>query len=389
MKGSARENGRCLLTGATGFLGSHIMAGLLSRGRGVVVLGRPSKGESLQERIAKLLRWFGCEDRAELLELHETDFLETRLGLGGDVYDDLCDRGLDIIHCASDTSFAERNRKRVMKSNVESLTGMLDFAIESRIRGFYYISTAYAAGTGQRECHEAPVTSARFTNVYEESKAQAEGIIARRCREGEIPCTIIRPSVVYGDSVTGRSLRFNALYYPVRSLQHIRDIYLDDIARHGGKKSAECGIHINGDGELYLPLRIFVPHEGTINLIPVDYFTDAVLAILDTPAPDTYYHVTSRNPETLANLVSYIERFLNVTGLEVVIGSSGADEMKNPPEELFDHFVRLYRPYMSDRRIFTREHTDDATGGALPPDLSYDIFRRCMAFAVAANWGQA
>jgi len=386
---SGGGNGQYILTGATGFLGSHVMAGLLRQGRGVVILGRPSQDESLQERIERLLRWFGCEDRAGLCECHETDFLATRLGLGGDAYEELCNRGLGIIHCASDTSFAERNRRRVMQSNVEGLSEILDFAVASGARRFSYISTAYAAGTDQRECPEAPVSAAHFTNVYEESKAEAEGIIARRCREGKVPCTIIRPSVVYGDSVTGRSLRFNALYYPVRSLQHIRDIYLDDITQHGGKKSAECGIHINGDGELYLPIRIFVPHEGTINLIPVDYFTDTVLAIVDRPAAETFYHVTSRNPETLATLVSYIERFLNITGVEVVIGPSGADEMKNPPEELFDHFIRLYRPYMADRRIFTREHTDGATGGALPPDLSYDIFQRCMAFAVAANWGQA
>ncbi len=86
-------------------------------------------------------------------------------------------------------------------------------------------------------------------------------------------------------------------------------------------------------------------------------------------------------------LVSYIERFLNVTGIEVVIGTSGADEMRNPPEELFDHFIRAYRPYISDKRIFLRGNTDRVNGGALPPDLSYDIFQRCMAFVVSADWG--
>ena len=54
-------------------------------------------------------------------------------------------------------------------------------------------------------------------------------------------------------------------------------------------------------------------------------------------------------------LVSYTERFLNITGIKVVIGTSGADDMRNPPEELFNHFIKLYRPYISDKRIFMRK----------------------------------
>lgn len=99
------------------------------------------------------------------------------------------------------------------------------------------------------------------------------------------------------DSVTGKSLRFNALYYPVRSLQHIRDIYLDDI-KHNGIKSAECGIYINDEGVLHLPVRIFIPHEGAINLIPVDYFTETILSIIERPVTEAFYHITTWIPAT-------------------------------------------------------------------------------------------
>jgi len=383
-----RDDEKYLLTGATGFLGSHIMAGLLLKGRGVVIAGRPSGDESLKERIGKLLNWFGIEHLEGLLEFYETDFLKIRMGLGEDVYENLRNRGLSIIHCASDTSFSERNRERVMKSNVENLTEILNFALKNRTSCFHYISTAYAAGTDNIECPETLVNSTHFTNVYEESKAHAENIVSERCREGEVPYTIIRPSIVYGDSVTGMSFRFNALYYPVRSLQHIRDIYLYDIKNNNGIKSAECGIYINDEGVLHLPVRIFIPNEGIINLIPVDYFTETILSIMEKSVTETFYHITSNNPENMVRLASYTERFLNITGIEVVIGTSGADEMRNPPEELFDHFIKAYRPYISDKRIFMRENTDRATCGALPPDLSYEIFQRCMAFAVSADWGK-
>jgi len=382
------DNEKCILTGATGFLGSHVMAGFLLKGKSVVIMGRSSGGESLKERIRKLLRWFGIEHLEVLLEFHETDFQKTRMGLGVNEFEKLYKRRLPIIHCASDTSFSEKSRDRVMKSNVENLSEILNFAIKSRAKFFHFVSSAYAAGTDSIKCSEAPVISVNFNNVYEESKAYAENIVSKRCGEGNLPYTIIRPSIVYGDSVTGRSLRFNALYYPVRSLQLIRDIYLSDIKNNKGIKSSEWGIHINHEGILQLPVRIFIPNEGKINLIPVNHFTESIFSIIENPLNKTYYHITSNNPQTMASLVKYTERFLKISGLEVVIGTPSADEMRNPPEELFDYFIREYRPYISDRRIFTRENTNRAVSGVLPPDLSYEIFERCMNFAVSADWGR-
>jgi nucleoside-diphosphate-sugar epimerase len=263
---------------------------------------------------------------------------------------------------------------------------ILNFALKSRTRCFQFISSAYTAGSDRIECPEAAVNATHFTNVYEESKAHAENTISRRCREGDLPYTIVRPSIVYGYSVTGRSLKFNALYYPVRSLQLIRDIYLEDIKNNNGIKSAACGIYINDEGKLHLPIRIFIPNEDKINLIPVDYFTETIISIIEKPVAETFYHITGNNPESMVRLASYTERFLNITGIEVVIGTSGADEMRNPPEELFDHFIKAYQLYISDKRIFIRENTDKATCGVLPPDLGYEIFQKCMAFAVSVDW---
>jgi len=387
-RGDATVGGSYMLTGATGFLGSHVMAGLLNKGERVVIVGRPAGRESLAERIRRLLGWFGIKHCEEQLEFHEIDFLKPRLGLGADDYERLRRRGLPIIHCASDTSFAEKKRTKVMRSNVESLNELLNFAEQSRTSYFHLVSSAYAAGTDSRECPEALVNSKHFNNVYEESKAQAEDIVSARCRKEQIPHTIIRPSIVYGDSLTGRSLRFNALYFPVRSMQQIRDIYLDEIKSNHGIKSAECGIHLDYEGVLHLPVRIFIPNGGKINLIPVNYFTETVLSILENPLNETIYHVTSNHPQSMAGLASYTERFLKISGIEVVIGTAASEKMRNPPEELFDHFIKAYRPYISDQRIFKRENTDRATGGILPPDFSYEIFQRCMAFAVSADWGK-
>ncbi len=90
--------------------------------------------------------------------------------------------------------------------------------------------------------------------------------------KNSIDLSIIRPSIVYGDSQTGRSLKFNALYFPIRSAQSIRDIYLNDIANNGGIKAAKNGIYIDKDGYLFLPLKIYLARRRRFEYYPCRLF---------------------------------------------------------------------------------------------------------------------
>ncbi len=384
------DKGVIALTGATGFLGSHLMVALLERGQRLIILGRATPTATLAERIDKLLGWFGIAYSKSQLELVEVDFSKPRFGLGHKRYTELCAMTEQIIHCASDTNFSERQRARVMEANVSNLQAILDFASASHVSFFHYISTVYAVGVKHGRCYEQFITSEKFYNVYEESKAQAESIIATYCRSRVIPFTIIRTSIVYGDAQTGRSLKFNALYFPVKSLHHIRDIYLNDIKNHGGQKSRQSDIFLNDDSSLHLPLRIYFPHAGSINLVPIDYFVTATLAIIANALAGQVYHLTSDTPPTVETLATYCQQFLKIRGLEIVYdsGLNHRNIMRNPPEELFDRFIAPYRPYLADQRIFDRPNSAWATNGLTPPEFTYPIFERCMEFAVGVDWGK-
>ena len=377
------------LTGATGFLGSHLMASMLTGGYKIIILGRPSKEETLQERISKLLRWFGIEELAGQLELVVIDFLKPMLGIPEAEYKNLCAITEQIIHCASDTSFTERKRDTIFKSNVSSLKGILEFAANASVNFFHYISTAYVAGANVTICKESISSATDFLNVYEESKAQAESIISEFCEKNEIPYTIIRPSIVYGDSRTGRSLRFNALYFPLQSLKYIQEIYLNDIINHGGKKSGQHGIFIDNEGYLFLPLRIYLPHEGALNLIPVDYFVDATMKIIANPSSVGIYHLTNNSPTKLKTISVYNEQFMKIKGVEIIYGKSADNVLRNPAEELFDRFVEPYRSYLSDNRRFDRVNSDMVTDNLHPPEFTDEIFKNCMEYAIRVNWGES
>lgn len=386
---SVKNKPTIALTGATGFLGSHLMASMLSNGYRIIVLGRSAKEETLNGRISKLLQWFGIKESAGQPELMEIDFLKPLLGLPEQDYRKLCDKTDQIIHCASDTSFTERKRETVFKSNVTSLESILEFALKAGVNFFHYISTAYVAGKNVTLCKECLTSSGDFLNVYEESKARAESIIATFCKKNEIPFTIIRPSVVYGDSRTGRALKFNALYFPLQSLKCVRDIYLNDIKNHNGKKSHQLGIFIDKENNLVLPMRVYLPEEGAINLVPVDYFVNAAMKVITRSNPGGIYHITNNAPTKLEIINSYNEKLMKIKGVEIIYGKPPDNVLLNPPEELFDRFITPYRPYLSDNRIFERANTDLVTDNLQPPEFTYEIFKNCMEYAISVNWGQS
>ena len=363
------------------------MASMLKKGYRIIILGRSNKEEKLKDRIFKLLKWFGIEDLAGQLEVVEIDLLMPMLGLTESEYRQICSATREIIHCASDTSFSERKREVVFKSNVASLDSILEFAADSRADHFHYISTAYVSGSGVTYCKEILSSAKSFTNVYEESKAAAENIISRFCKNSSISLSIIRPSIVYGDSQTGRSLKFNALYFPIRSAQSIRDIYLNDLYNNGGIKAANNGISLDKDGYLFLPLVIYLPEEGYLNIIPVDYFVNATIKIIEDCSQGGIYHLTNNYPTTMKIVAKYYEQLMKVRGVEIIYGLQPDNLVRNPAEELFDRFIEPYRPYLSDNRVFDRTNTNLATDYLNPPGFTYEIFKTCMEYAIEVKWG--
>jgi nucleoside-diphosphate-sugar epimerase len=378
-----------VLTGATGFLGSHLMADLLQKGYRVLVLGRSQNGTGLNERITRPLEWFHIEGLSSRIDTFDIDLIKPGLDLDSRDYRNICREEPAIIHCASDTRFSDRNRRESTDVNVSSLKGLISLAKDSGSPFFHYISTAYVAGSSFSTSYEVPVPDeVAFSNVYEETKRLAEKEVSRQCAAEGIPYAIIRPSVVYGDSGTGRANRFNALYYHVRSLQIIRDIYITDIRERSVIKSGKLGIYLDPDGTLHMPLRIFLGQSGCINLIPIDHFIEVMVKILQHARSGSIYHVTDDNPKNIHQLAAYCERFLKLKGIEIIYGDRDNCLEFNPPEEIFNKLIRPYLPYLCDTRRFDKSNTARITEGLRTPEITYEVFERCMNYAASVSWGK-
>jgi len=145
-----------------------------------------------------------------------------------------------VIHCAAETGL-QKSREELWRINVEGTRQVVRLA-ESlpHLQRFTYVSTAYVAGTQNGRIMEDAPLSTRFYSLYEQSKAEAEGIV----RASTLPYTICRPGMIVGNSLTGRTRNFNTVYYvlklmlqgklrllPVSSQQRVNVVPVDYVAR--------------------------------------------------------------------------------------------------------------------------------------------------------------
>jgi nucleoside-diphosphate-sugar epimerase len=380
-----------LITGGTGFLGSHIAVCLLAKGHRVLLLARGQKQHSAPERVRRLLDWFKVEESQRLqLKVLEGDLDHSLLGLDTKCARFLFNRVNETIHCASDTSFSALKRKKVERTNVGGLQNLLNVIQESCCRKLHLISTAYAAGKVSGLCREDFGHTETFHNVYEETKFQAEHIAAHRCAQNGITLYVHRPSIVYGDSKSGKTSLFKALYYPIRTFHYFQKLYTRDIMENNGNKANAMGVYLDQDGTLHLPVRIESLEGSGLNLIPVDHFIKAFMSIQETTSEGGVFHIVNPRNTTIQQLVDYTQRFFHIQGIRIADRKEFMTHPRNGLELLIENHIQAYGSYMQDNRIFENSRTAAilAKHNIVCPEFNYEIFATCMNYAVSVDWGR-
>jgi hypothetical protein len=123
----------------------------------------------------------------------------------------------EVVHCAGCVDYCDK--RRLQLANVELTCGLLKCARRWGVERFIYLSTAYCSGysseTIPESLHPDPVP-AREPTEYTRSKRLAERCIA----DSGIPFVIVRPSIVIGNSRTGKYTGKNyGLYQMWRAIE--------------------------------------------------------------------------------------------------------------------------------------------------------------------------
>ena len=372
------NNSPILITGATGFIGGFLAGELIKRGRRTILTARPKGNETARQRVANLLKFLNIEAKHEPVVL-PAEIDKPGLGLPEEHQRILRDVP-EVLHCAADTSFAERKKQQVEATNLQGLRNVFD--VVPNCERFFHMSSAYSAGTQEGLITEEIQYPQDFHNPYEQSKNEAEKFITDLCRKKRTNLTIFRPSITYGDTATGKSLRFNALYFPVRTLLFFRDSLKKDILERSGKRAASLGASINENGSIHLPLTF--PGNGRLNLVPINFLVKAVTAIMDS-GKTGIFHIVNPKSDTVGQLLQHIEKHYSISGLEI------ADEAarEGPLQTLIDSYMDVYYPYFCDKRSFSDYRTRKVLepSGIECPELTSAVFKKCMDFAIEAGWG--
>jgi nucleoside-diphosphate-sugar epimerase len=217
----ASAGGATLVTGASGFLGGLVTAALLaSEQRRVVLPIRPASDPAqCRQRIREALLDYGVaqpdvDGLAELATVVELPALDRFRALTAEAARHHVD---EVVHCAGCVDYFDEACLKL--ANIDLTARLLESARHWGARRFTYLSTAYCAGYRSdlipEQLHPHPAPAAEPTG-YTRSKRIAEWLIA----DSGIPFLILRPSVVIGDSQTGKYTGKNyGLYQMWRAIE--------------------------------------------------------------------------------------------------------------------------------------------------------------------------
>jgi len=171
-----------LVTGGTGFVGSHTVAELVRSGHGVKLLVRSP------ERIQPALSPFGVVDQVAYVTGDVTDQSSVEGAM----------EGVDsVIHCASIYSMDPRMDSRIRATNVKATEIILRAAQGRGLDPIIHVSS-FVALLGERNSVIHPGSQpGEPPGAYFRSKADSDAV-ARRFQETGAPVTITYPGSVWG-----------------------------------------------------------------------------------------------------------------------------------------------------------------------------------------------
>ena len=177
-----------LVTGATGHLGTCLMANLLRRGEHVRVLVRPGRSSLVPRGVDAVEGDVACADTL-------VPFFD-RAGFDS----------VTVLHCAAMITIASKEDRRVWDVNVNGTENVMRLARQTGVERVVYVSSVHAIPErplGETICEVDTFSPHLVHGQYACSKAAAAQRALAHAREG-LNVSIVHPSGIIGPGDQGR-----------------------------------------------------------------------------------------------------------------------------------------------------------------------------------------
>jgi thioester reductase-like protein len=253
--------GVVLLTGATGFLGCHILEEVMKQTDArVICLVRGDGPEDAQARLSHALTARGIDGLdAQRIEVVVGDLAAPRLGLDNDLWHRL-DAEVDVIfHTGALVSWLALY-EQVRAANVLGTCAIIELAAGPRRKPLHFVSTISCAPPDGDEKTTLSREVAARASPYAFSKWIAERHVERAHARG-LPVAIYRPAMIAGHAHRGYG---NSGDYINRYLEGCRRL----------------GRHLALD-------------DHKLDMTPVDYVASAIVRLAGQKADGRIYHLSN------------------------------------------------------------------------------------------------
>lgn len=183
-----------VVLGGTGLVGSHLLFDLTNAGKKVRAVKRTC---SDIRKVYKTFRFYVKEPdpllaNIEWIDADMSDFDSLKKAL----------TGAEIIYnCAGLISFSEKDKKALLKTNVENIANLVNVCLETKPKKLVHLSSIAALGAPETEIDNINELTAWDHNAnhssYSLSKFKGEMEVWRGIAEG-LNAVILNPSVILG-----------------------------------------------------------------------------------------------------------------------------------------------------------------------------------------------
>jgi len=351
-----------LITGATGFIGKHLMERLLNRNVNSIIF-TITRGSSIKKLNELCKQRYGPVHGSRVVGI-KGDITAPMLGLDAARLKAFTGGVDHMFHIAAvyDMKASEEMNN---KTNVGGTREAVKVGNQIGAKIFQHTSSIAVAGDYDGLFYETMFAEGQtFDQPYLRTKYESEAIVRAECK---VPWRVYRPGIVIGSSKTGEADKIDGIAYLYKPIQQCRK---------------------------WLPQNLVLPCiEGeTQPIVPVDYVADAMDALAHMKGLDgRAFHLVDPSPPTLVELMNifakaahapqYSSRFATVAMAlipkKVWSAISGIPIIESAPNAVTSAVLGVPESviaYASWRAQFDNAETLEAlsgTGITCPPLASY------------------